>query len=91
MLSLTTQMALAETPKPDCRAVIRSADAALEAKDKALSLSDLALSQCREAYAQSTTEVNQLRDAESSWFHNPFALFVMGAVAGVATAALLKK
>lgn len=83
--------AAAETPKPSCKDVIAACDDALAAKDKALELANVGLNQAKDQNGKLSQEVNDLREANGRWYHNPFVMFVFGAAAGTLTYTLLKK
>lgn len=85
---LISQTAIA---KDNCDVVTKACDAALAAKNKALSLANLTIQESQKQIGALTLDNETLRDSATRWYHNPIVMFVFGAAAGTLTYVLVKK
>lgn len=84
-------MAAETGSKVTCQDVISKCDKALDAKNKTIKLSATTIDTLKKQNGDLTTEVNDLRESGSKWYHNPIILFVFGAAAGSLAYTFLKK
>lgn len=76
-------MAAPTNTKLSCNSVIEACDKAIADKNRALELGDLTLTSCKAHSSDLITEVEDLRDSASSWYHNPFVTIGLGILGGI--------
>lgn len=69
--------------KTSCPDVLEACDQALQAKKKELAICDAGVNLLHSSINELTEQVDSLREAESTWYHNPWILIGLGIVGGV--------